>query len=310
MVSNPILIMHNLKTNFDKFFSIAKSIFEEEVSDEGNFKHYPKKPKMSDLQIIALSSMAEALSIDSENWLFSKLKSDYATDFPNLIHRSNFNRRRKVLADKAAELARKACLKFRENDSEFIIDSMPVPICPNVRAGRIKVCKDDPDLMPTKAYHASHRIYYYGFKLHLVISKEGFPFATGLTTASMHDSQYIPFLKEDNLPECQLLGDRGYISSTHQLSLFEQAKVRLITPMKSNMKAISVWGPKQGRIRKIIETLFSQLCDQLMIKRNYAKTLEGLFARIIAKIASVSILKIINKMKGKPINKIKHALLI
>ena len=58
--------------------------------------------------------------------------------------------------------------------------------------------------------------------------------------------------------------------------------------------------PKQGRIRKIIETLFSQLCDQLMIKRNYAKTMEGPFARIIAKIASVTILKTVNKIKGTP----------
>lgn len=63
------------------------------------------------------------------------------------------------------------------------------------------------------------------------------------------------------------------------------------------------------KTRKTIETLFSQLCDQQLIKRNYAKTSDGLFAQIVAKIASVLILKAINSLANKPLGRIKHALL-
>ena len=189
-----------------------------------------------------------------------------------------------------------------------MIDSIPIPICKNVRISRLKICKEDPDLQPTRAYHPSHKIYYYGFKMQLVISETGFPYASGVTTASLHDSQYIPFLKEDNLPECQLLGDKGYISTNQQLSLFEEVKVRLITPLKSNMKTLDEWTGSRKRTRKKIETLFSQLCDQMMLKRNYSKTLKGLFVRVLAKISSVSFLKYLNLKNGKPINQIKHAL--
>ena len=35
--------------------------------------------------------------------------------------------------------------------------------------------------------------------------------------------------------------------------------------------------------RKRIETLFSQLCDQFMIRRNYAKSFPGFKTRILAK---------------------------
>lgn len=45
---------------------------------------------------------------------------------------------------------------------------------------------------------------------------------------------------------------------------------------------------------KRIETLFSQLCDQFMIIRNYAKDTGGLFARIIGKISAITILQYIN----------------
>lgn len=300
--------MHNLKANFDKIFQLAKSIFDDQLDSLMNFRPYRRSPKMSDLEIITLSCLAEAMSIDSENLLFSKLRSDYKHHFPHLIDRSNFNRRRKKLSSKAAELSRSICLRFAEPDSEFIIDSIPVPICSNVRISRSVICKDDPEVMPSRAFHASHKVYYYGFKMQLVISKQGLPFAAGLTTASMHDSQYIPFLKEDQLPQCQLIGDKGYISTGEQISLFEEAKVRLITPLKTNMKAVSLWNDSFRYMRKRIETLLSQLCDQLMLKRNYAKTSEGLFARLVSKIASVSVLQALNLMAGRPANHIKHAL--
>lgn len=300
--------MHNLKSNFDKFIEIAKCVFKDQLNADNNFRFYPKKPKMSDLEIVTLGCLAEALSIDSENLLFSKLKTDYRQDFPNLIDRSNFNRRRRKLWSKTAELSKAICLEYTDAEDEFIIDSIPIPICANVRINRSTVCKDDLEVLPSRAYHASHKTYYYGFKMQLVISKKGFPFAAGLTTASMHDSQYIPFLKEDQMPECQLIGDKGYISSGQQASLFEEAKIKLITPLKKNMKIASQWTPSYRFIRKRIETLFSQMCDQHMLKRNYAKSSDGLFTRILSKVASISILQVINLMAGKPTNHLKHAL--
>lgn len=301
--------MHNLKANFDKFLAIAKSVFRDEINVEGNFQFYPNRPKMSDLQIITLSCLAESLSLDSENWLFGKLRSGYSILVPDLVHRTTYNRRRRRLSDKTAQLSKLICLKFSGHDIEYVIDSIPVPICQKPRIQRLKICRDDELVLPSTAWHASHKSYYHGFKMHLVISKSGFPFAAGMTTASMHDSQYIPFLKHDNLPECELLADRGYISASQQLNLFQESGVRIITPLKANMKIKNLWNYQRRKTRKIIETLFSQLCDQQLLKRNYAKTTDGLFTRIVAKIASVSILKAINSMERKPLGRIKHTLL-
>lgn len=301
--------MHNLRANFNKFLTIAKLIFRDEINAEGNFRFYPNKPKMSDIQIITLSCLAESMSIDSENWLFGKLRSGYPKLFPNLIHRTTYNRRRRKLSEKTAQLSKQVCLKFSGDDSEYVIDSIPVPICQKPRIARLKICRDDELVLPSTAWHASHKSYYHGFKMHLVISKSGFPFAAGMTTASMHDSQYIPFLKHDDLPKCELLADRGYISAGQQLALFQQAGVKIITPLKANMKIKNLWNYQRRKTRKTIETLFSQLCDQHLLKRNYAKTSDGLFARIVAKIASVSILKAINSLASKPLGRIKHTLL-
>ena len=54
--------------------------------------------------------------------------------------------------------------------------------------------------------------------------------------------------------------------------------------------------------------MFSQLTDHMMIKRNYAKSFNGLSTRIAAKVAAVTVLQMINKINGRPLNRIKHAL--
>ena len=57
--------------------------------------------------------------------------------------------------------------------------------------------------------------------------------------------------------------------------------------------------------RKRIETLFSQLCDQFMIRRNYAKSFEGFKNRILSKIMALTVIQMINKINNKNINNIK-----
>ena len=59
--------MHNLKTNFDKIFIITKSFFSGSIDVDGNFNYYPRKPKMSDCEIITMSILCESIGIDSEN---------------------------------------------------------------------------------------------------------------------------------------------------------------------------------------------------------------------------------------------------
>ena len=85
------------------------------------------------------------------------------------------------------------------------------------------------------------------------------------------------------MTDCVLLGDRGYLSAEIKLNLFETVNIKLETLMRANQKTI-----KSKLIfmksRKRIETLFSQLCDQFTIRRNYAKSFHGFKTRILSKL--------------------------
>lgn len=90
--------MHDLTVTFQKMFQITNSALKQDMNQDGNLHFYPLKPKLSDTEIIALSLCQECMGIDSENWFLAKLKSDYRDDFPNLVHITNYNKRRKRLS--------------------------------------------------------------------------------------------------------------------------------------------------------------------------------------------------------------------
>jgi len=62
------------------------------------------------------------------------------------------------------------------------------------------------------------------------------------------------------------------------------------------------------KARNRIETDYSQMCDQFMICRNYAKQTAGLFARITGKISAFTAMQYINYINNRPIGRVKYAL--
>jgi hypothetical protein len=300
--------MHNLSSNFHLFLDITKSVFKSSVNADGNFKFYPRQPKLSDCQIIALSVTAESIGIDSENYLFGKLKKDYKADFPNLIHRCNFNRRRKLLALYLEQLNQFLADQMNEHENVFIVDSIPVPVCKIVREKSSRVCRENFETAPDKGYSAVNKAWYFGYKLHLVTSVKGVFHSMDLSKASVHDIHYLNDVKHSGLNNCTLIGDKGYLSKTQQSDLFNTVRVQLKTPMRNNQQNKERFDPIFRRFRKRIETLFAQLCDQFMLKRNYAKSVAGLSTRIVTKFTAITCLQFINIKNNKPLNHLKYAL--
>ncbi len=119
--------MHDLKTNFDKILGIVKTTLMNDLNTDGNLQHYPRKPKMTDSEIIALSLCQECLSIDSENWFLAKLKSDYSGFFTQLIHITNYNKRRKRLALWTQQVNKALSCGLLQDENAFIVDSISCP---------------------------------------------------------------------------------------------------------------------------------------------------------------------------------------
>lgn len=300
--------MHNIKANFDKIIEVIKGIIVDEIDSKGNYLRRGTKPKFSDIEVIALSLTAECLSIDSENYLFAKLNKEYLKDFENLISRRQYNDRRKLLFEKTESIRKSMAERLNKQADIFAIDSMPLEICKISREQRNKMGKESVVNSPDKGYCASQKKYFYGYKLHSVCSAAGVIQSLDLTKASVHDVHYLKDVKE-LFSNCMMIGDKGYISRQQQINLFETAGIELEVPLRCNQKEKKpvMWILK--KVRKRIETVFSQLCDQFMIQRNYAKSFTGFKSRVLAKVAGFTTLQFLNKfINNQPVGRVKHTL--
>lgn len=300
--------MHNIRTNFIKILEVIKDIIGDEINEKGNYLRRGSVPRFSDVEVMALSLTAECLSIDSENYLFSKLNKEYLNDFENLISRRQYNDRRKLLFEKTESVRNAMADRLNRQADVFAIDPMPLEICKLSREQRNKMGKESPRYSPDKGYCASQKKYFYGYKLHSVCSAAGVIQSLDLTRASVHDVHYLKDVKE-LFSNCLIVGDKGYISRQQQINLFETANIELEVPLKSNQKEQkpTMWILK--KIRKRIETVFSQLCDQFMMQRNYAKSFAGFKSRVLAKVTGLTVLQFLNKfIYNKPVGRVKHTL--
>lgn len=299
--------MCNLESNIAKVFELAKSFFNVKLDEYNNLRHYPNKPKVSDIQIIAVSIAAELERLDSENGLYIELERSCPKLFVTLPHRTNFNRRKKSLRLFFDEFASTMADLTTLNSKEYIIDSMPLPVCRLARSRRIKIMKADTTCPASKGFLPIDKFYFFGYKLHVVTSETGVIINYCLTQAHAHDVSQLSELSSILPAGCRLLGDKGYISKPLQLDLFKRKKVKVVTPLRANQNsAVSEWTKANGRARKRIETVFSQLIDAMKIKNNYAKELHGLLTRITVKIATFTMCQYLNNEYQRPINNVKN----
>ena len=109
-----------------------------------------------------------------------------------------------------------------------------------------------------------------------------------------------------NLENCTLIGDRGYIGAEYQLDLFSYSNINLSIPMRKNQHNDISFSKEKGKIRKRIETNFSQLHGQFLWNINHAKSFLGLATRILSKITAFTMIQYLNYFVFKrAINKIK-----
>lgn len=290
--------MSNLQTVYTKIYDLLH-----EIEADDCFIEQRKKPKLSDKALIALSLAAETLVIDSERFLFKQLPES----LEGLIERSVYNRRLRRLSEKIECIRQVVVKRLEPQSAVYVVDSMPLEICKLSRAKRSRTCQEDEYSSPDYGYCAAQTMHYFGFKLHAVCTPEGLVKMFDISKASVHDIQYLQDVQAQ-LHHCTLLGDKGYLSQQWQADLFESRAIHLKTPMRKNQKGFKVFPQAFSRARKRIETLFSQLCDQFMVRRNYAKSFAGFARRLTTKIAALTFIQWDNVRSGNKMNNIKVVL--
>src|SRR5215211_7920632 len=124
------------------------------------------------------------------------------------------------------ELLAQTFKKRNEPNQTYTVDSLPVPVCDNIRIRRCRIYPleeqaaghdddDDDDSTPEektsfRGYIASKRRYFYGLRVHLVVSGAGEPVEFSLAAGSEADVAIFKELELD-LPEGSIIcADKAY----------------------------------------------------------------------------------------------------
>ena len=210
--------MNNFISNYNKISDILKDF----GIPESN-KTQIRKPKLCDRDLVALNLTAEYQGVDSEHQLFRVIVQ---TPLDGLISRTVYNRRKKGLFSFIENIRCKMSQYLNCFEDYFIVDSMPLEVCKLSRSSRSKICKESFYSAPDKGFCASQQLHFYGYKIHATCSVKGVFNSLDISKASVHDIYYLSDIQY-KMKDCVLLGDKGYLSYSQQINLFESANIKL-----------------------------------------------------------------------------------
>jgi hypothetical protein len=226
---------------------------------------------------------------------------------PNMISKSHLNRRlhriEPTLWRALFELLAQAFKKRNDPDRTYAVDSLPIPVCDNVRIRRCRIYPSEegpdeeeearPPLPPKRkslrGYIASKRRYFYGLRVHLVVTGAGEPVEFALAAGSEADVTIFKELELD-LPEGSIIcADKAYTDHDYE-DLLEEVGLNLKAQRKKNSKRpMPAWEEFLGKpIRQYIETVFSRLTS-FFPKKIHAVTPRGFELKIVCFLLAFSI---------------------
>jgi len=204
---------------------------------------------------------------------------------------SRFSRRLHALADWLALLLDVLGDLFAHGQAaicDFVIDSMPVPVCKRVRARRCRTVRG----RAYCGYCPAKREKFFGWRLHLVCTTDGLPVAFTLLPGAFHDLTPIHELTIGLPQDAWVYGDKGYNSAPDE-AVIRATGGGLLVPLHKDNMAPNTRAEQCGlrTFRLAIETLNSQL-TAMGIAHLHVRSVTGLEIKVHASLLALACLNV------------------
>ena len=131
-------------------------------------------------------------------------------------------------------------------------------------------------------YSASKKQFYFGIKVHMVITSEGIPIEFSITPASMSDIRSLQNFSLDLPKNSILMGDKAYTNYQFEDELANLDKIQLLVKRRKNLTRQNSYDDNQllKQKRNTIETVFSSIVSR-MPRNIRARTEKGFCLKVI-----------------------------
>jgi Transposase DDE domain len=190
---------------------------------------------------------------------------------PHMLSRSRLNRRLHRLKELFLTLFDLLGYTWTQLNTEsvYIIDSFPIVVCDNYRIPRAKLYRHE----KYRGYIASKKRYFYGLKVHLLVTQDGQPVECFLTPGSYSDVRALKTFRFDVPEGSHVYADKAYNDYAMEDVLLEASCIQLYPIRKQNSTRMlpPYIAYVQHYYRKRIETVGS-LIERMLPKTIHAVT--------------------------------------
>lgn len=244
-----------------------------------------RKPELSDAELLCLVVAQQLLQFDSETRWVRYARTHLRDMFPTMPGQSGYNQRVRaagpLIALVITELARDTP---SWHDLLRLVDSTPVP----AGASRETVKRSDLAGDAGYGYCASHSRFFWGFRLYLVSTPDGMPVLWALANPKLGEREVLrAMLSRDHqlvLSGQIFVADKGFSGQDFEAFVTDQLGAHLVRPDRKDERPR--FG-KLGRVRQWVESVFDTLKGQLSLERHAARSLEGVYARVGARLLAL-----------------------
>lgn len=231
------------------------------------------RPKLSASEVMTITIYFHQMRYrDFKTYYTEYVMKHLRSEFPNLV---SYNRFVELMPMTLLPLCLYLHTRLGPVTGISFVDATPLPVCHNRRIERHKV------FAGLAARGKTSMGWFFGFKLHLVVSDQGELLAFYLTAGNVDDRHPVPKLAKRLFGK--LFGDKGYISQPLVDQLFVQ-EVQLITNLRKNMKnrLLPLVDKLLLRKRAIIETVNDQLKNISQIAHTRHRSVDNFLVNVIA----------------------------
>jgi hypothetical protein len=252
-----------------------------------------RRPLVSDAELVALAVAQAAIGISSDRQFLGLIGRVLPGWFPHLPDQSQDNRRLRALVG-VISIVQQRLARWLDTGGARLSDGTLIGVANYPGCQRRSEFAGFARFGFAKSQHR----FVYGVRLVLLTDSRGLPL--GYTVVSANEKEYEPLadLLTGTAAEV-VIGDKGFWGRDYARRLAASG-TSLLTPEKTRTAANDDRERTLASTRLVIESVFSNLKEQMRLERHLARTPAGLALRIAQRILALTLGMLLNTISGRP----------
>ena len=252
-----------------------------------------RPPLVSDAELVSLAVAQAAIGISSDRQFLGLIGRVLPGWFPHLPEQSQYNRRLRGLVE-LISIVQQRLASWLDGGGVRLSDGTLISVANYPGCQRRSEFAGFARFGFAKSQHR----FVYGVRLVLLTDAGGLPL--GYTIVPANEKEYEPLADLlSGTPSAVVIADKGFWGRDYARRL-AAGGTTLLTPDKTRTAANEQRERALASTRLVIESVFSNLKEQMRLEHHLARTPAGLAVRIAQRILALTLGILLNRLSGRP----------